>query len=94
MAWFRKKNDPISDRARALSTEIADLEARIKKLDSRVQRGPQPRLRSTAIPHGETLSHALATAAEPTPEEPIFEDMDSGRLASQNETPATPQHFN
>jgi hypothetical protein len=94
MAWFRKKNDPISDRARALSTEIADLEARIKKLDSRVQRGPQPRLRSTAIPHGETLSHAPATAAEPTPEEPIFEDMDSGRLASQNETPATPQHFN
>ena len=64
MAWFRKKADPISDRARALNEEIAQLEAQIKKLDSRAQRDTsQPRLRSTALPHGAQVPHA----AEPAP---------------------------
>jgi len=52
MAWFRKKTDPISDRARELNEEIADLEQKIKKLDSRLQsesEQSQPRLRSTVL---------------------------------------------
>ena len=51
MAWFNKKPDPISDRARALSEEIAGLEAQIKQLGARVRNGEaRPRLRSTAVP--------------------------------------------
>ena len=56
MAWFKKKPDPISDRARALNEEIAALEAQIQRLGSERQQGPPPpKLRSTAIPHGETI---------------------------------------
>ncbi|HXS69725.1 MAG TPA: hypothetical protein VN761_12840 [Candidatus Polarisedimenticolia bacterium] len=59
MAWFKKKPDPISDRARALTDEIAALEAQIKSLDSKLQQEPPPaKLRSTAIPHGETIQRA------------------------------------
>jgi len=59
MAWFKKKPDPISDRARALTDEIAALEAQIKSLDSKLQQTPPPaKLRSTAIPHGETIQRA------------------------------------
>jgi len=58
MAWLRKKTDPLSDRARALNDEIAQLESQIKKMDSRLEREKnQPRLRSTAMPHGETVNH-------------------------------------
>ncbi len=102
MAWFRKNSDPLSDRARALSDEIADLEAQIKKLDTRLQRDQaesQPRLRSTAIPHGATLSHEQQDGTEPSPtlkihEEPIFEDVDVDRLKDKSEPLTTPLHYN
>ena len=59
MGWFRKKPDPISERARALNDEIARLESQIKELDAHLQRDrSQPRLRSTALPHGATVSRA------------------------------------
>ena len=49
MGLLRKKSDPVSDRAQALNDEIAELEAQIKKLDTRLQRNQShPRLRSTA----------------------------------------------
>src|SRR5437899_8446954 len=52
MVLFRKKPDVISDRARALNDEIAQLEHQIKKLDAHLQREQEkPRLRSTALPH-------------------------------------------
>ena len=99
MAWFRKKPDPISDRARTLNQEIAELEAQIKKLDSRLQRNPaQPRLRSTAVPHGSNVPHSesapSATPAAPVTHEPIFEDVDQDRLKARQEGVATPDHFN
>src|SRR2546430_10854405 len=53
MVLFKKKPDPISDRARTLKDEIAHLEHQIKKLDAHLQREQEkPRLRSTALPHG------------------------------------------
>ena len=100
MAWFRKRPDPISDRERTLNDEIAELEAEIKKLDSRLQKEPPaPRLRSTAIPQGETVTH---NSPEPTPpprsdpvaHEPIFEDVNQNLLKSKNESASTPQHYN
>jgi hypothetical protein len=98
MAWFRKKPDPISDRARVLSDEIAKLESQIKQLDSQVQHDhAQPRLRSTARPHGSTVGHAPpAPAAPPAPrvEEPIFEEVGQHVLKARSEGTTTPDHYN
>ena len=58
MGLFKKKADPISDRAKALSDEIAALEAKIKRLDQQIQQNPPRKasgLRSTALPDGRTI---------------------------------------
>jgi hypothetical protein len=100
MAWFQKKIDPLTDRARALNTEIAQLEAQIRRLDSQIQQAPRnaenPRLRSTAIPHGATLNHGIELDSPPPPpiSEPIFEDIGRDRLNTQQESLGTPEHFN
>jgi hypothetical protein len=102
MAWFRKNNDPLSDRARVLNDEIADLEAQIKKLDARLQRDQaesQPRLRSTAIPQGATVNHDLQAETEASPglkiqDEPIFEEVHIDRLQDKAEPVTTPMHYN
>jgi hypothetical protein len=92
-----------------LNEEIAALEAEIQRLDSKRQQGPPPpKLRSTAIPHGETIqrpgdvdtrisSAARRNEAEkppaPKPHEPIFEEVDQDRLKARGEV-ATPDHYN
>lgn len=104
MAWFNKKPDPISDRARALNEEIAALEAQIQQLAE--QKAQAPRLRTTAIPHGETIQRGneLETPVSkletrnpkpetPSPHEPIFEEVDQDRLKARGEI-ATPDHYN
>jgi len=98
MAWFRKKPDPISDRARALSDGIAKLESQIQQLDAQVQRDhSQPRLRSTALPHGSMLGHLPpepAAPPAPTVEEPIFEEVGQHVLKARSEGTTTPEHYN
>jgi len=96
MPWFRKKPDPISDRARELNAEIAALESQIKTLDSRVQhQRAQPKLRSTALPHSSTVAYSPPAAPSPAgADEPIFEHVERDRLQSQPETPNTPEHYN
>jgi hypothetical protein len=98
MAWFRKKPDPISERARALNDEIARLDSQIKELDAHLQRDhSQPRLRSTALPHGGTLSHPTPPSA-PTPapaqHEPVFEEVGHDLLEGRSEARTTPEHYN
>jgi hypothetical protein len=107
MGLFRKKADPISERARALNQQIAALEAEIGRLSEKqenhgrpkVSSPPpepaptqrQPRLRSTALPHGHsgaTLQAQAPTPAAPnTPEEPVLEDVNPFRVETQ---PAVP----
>ena len=104
MAWFHKKSDPISDRARALNEEIAALEALIKTLDNRLQRQQNhPRLRSTARPQGATIAYApqvdsTPVTFTPTPpaksEDPIFESVDQDRLQTQENGASHPDHYN
>jgi hypothetical protein len=98
MAWLKKKPDLISDRARVLTDEIARLEAEIKELDDRLNSDPgQPRLRSTALPHGTTLNHpAPAPPSSPAPvsADPIFEQVGQERLTTRSEAPTTPEHYN
>jgi len=97
MAWLRKKSDPISDRARTLTNEIAALEAQIRTLDTRLQhQSVRPRLRSTALPQSSAPPHldAHAPTSLPPAREPIFEEVDVARLQPQSDPPATPAHFN
>jgi hypothetical protein len=101
MVLFKKKADVISDRARALNDEIAQLEGAIKKLDARLQRDQEkPRLRSTALPHGgTTLNHPAPEAPSAAPAapqiiEPIFEHVDVDRLQPHTEIGTTRHHYN
>ena len=98
MAWFKKKPDPFSDRARILSEEIAALETQIKELDEQLQQSePPPRLRSTALPHGGTLSYPPAEPAPAPagrPQDPIFEDLGRDLLKGKAEGGSTPEHYN
>lgn len=92
MAWFKKKADPISDRARELNTEIAALETKIKRYESQVESSPRgPRLRSTAVPRSTTPAKP---AMPTTPIAPVFENVDTKRLMKPAEPASTPDHFN
>jgi cell division protein FtsB len=106
MGWLNKKSDPVSERAQALSSEIAALEAQIKQLDDQLHRAPEhPRLRSTAVPHGTTISHthrATFTVTEtdhqdagPIRSEPVFEEINQDRLTARPlEVNNAPEMFN
>ena len=103
MAWFRKKPDPTSDRARVLSEEIARLELQIKQLDSRVQwEQATGRPQSTPAPQTAAANQPMSTAGavareggtQPAAHEPIFEDLDRNRLKARGETANTPRHYN
>src|ERR1017187_5200919 len=98
MAWFSKKPDPISDRARALNDEIAKLESQIRELGGELQRDQtQPRLRSTALPHSSTVSHGTAEPSlppAPVAQEPIFEELGQHVLEARGDATTTPDHYN
>jgi hypothetical protein len=73
------QGDPISERERALNQQISSLEAEIKKLDTQLQKAPAstPKLRSTAIPHGSTVSRKNdpPPPAKPVANDPVFEEI-------------------
>jgi hypothetical protein len=98
MPLFQKKPDLISERARTLNAEIEALESKIKKLDAQLsQRRSQPRLRSTAVPNGATVTHSRPETAWETPpasHEPVFEEISKEVLDSPAEVVDTPEHFN
>ena len=85
MSLFRKKPDPLSDRARALEAEIAALQTQIKQAEAGQPLWPgTPKLRSTTLPSG--------VKAESAPAAPVFEDVDQKRLKASATplSPATP----
>ncbi len=89
MALFKRKVDPLSERSRALNSEIAALEAQIRALDSKLHDSPTgPRLRSTARPHHSPLGTATAL-----PREPVFEPVDHHRVKAQPETENSSEPF-
>ena len=92
MGFSKKKPDPISDKARALTDEIAVLEAEIKKLNSQVSRAPTPKYRSGAIPSFEP-SRPVEKPLPPPAREPVFEEIKPAPSATLTNT-AAPEMFN
>ena len=75
MSMFRKKSDPLSERARALEAEISALQAQIKQAESDQPLWPgTPKLRPATLPGGHRAEAVAAPAA------PVFEDVDQKRL--------------
>lgn len=94
MGLFRKKHDPISEKAQALNKQIEALEAEIQKLSEEAEK-PQPRFRSSAMPRGASMSAPAApasTAVAPPPRE-HFEDVDHTPLQTP-EPRAKQEHYN
>lgn len=99
MGLFKKKPDPIAERERVLDDQIAALEAEIRRLGEIESREPvaggaiaplnsgQPRLRSTALPHGQGLS---AAAAPLRSEEPVFEEVPQNPFRDPGLTASAP----
>ncbi len=91
MGLFHKKPDPIVQRERDLNSEIAKLEAEIRKLNKQcADTNRIPRVRSSTPPPGVTPA---APAPVATPTEPVFEPVNQVPLKADSETP-TPAHFN
>lgn len=84
---FKRKPDPISDRARQLEGEIRKLEKEISQLSGRLESMPEtPRLRSTVRPRGGTRPASK--------HEPVFEEVDFKSASAAPGEEATPDHFN
>lgn len=97
MGLFKKKHDPIAERARALNEQIAALEAEIQRLaathtGARGTGSTEPRLRSTTVPRGPTLPARVATPAAAPLREPVFERIEQHGL--EREESAGPGHYN
>lgn len=86
MSLFRKKSDPLSERARALEAEIAALQAQIKQAESDQPLWPgTPKLRPATLPGGHRTESAPAA--------PVFEQVDQKRLqGSGAPTPPVSPH--
>lgn len=100
MAWLKKKSDPISDRERALNDEISQLEAQIKKLDSRLSRNADKGREASVLEKDSCNGIDEGDQPRPAPEktrpatEPIFEEVPQNRLKERAEPAAQPEHFN
>jgi hypothetical protein len=91
MALFRKKSDPLSERARALEAEIASLQEQIKQAEAGAPLWPgTPKLRSTTLPGGPKAEAVAAPA--PAPAAPVFEDVDQKRLKAAPAVAPAPAH--
>ena len=77
MGWFKKKSDPISERAKALNEQIAQLEAQIKELAEKEtrsdaeQRPPEPSARPERTARAERKRGEPPERFDPPLAEPV-----------------------
>ncbi len=91
MQLFKKKVDPISDRARTLTAEIAALEVQIRKLSRQAPPAPSaPRVRSTTLPE----SRPVEPPAPAVMHEPIFEEAGPNPAHAPVDADSTREHYN
>lgn len=85
MGFFRKKHDPISEKAQALNAQIETLQAQIKKLEEEAS-APQPRFRSSTLPRSYSAPAPATKRGAPPPRE-HFEKVDHTPLQSPGPQP-------
>ncbi len=88
MGFFKKKPDPISDKARRLEEEIAALEAQIRSLS-----GKLPAASSTRDTPAEHPARTQPTTPPKASEAPVFEKVNLHRVTAVPE-PHSPEQFN
>jgi hypothetical protein len=70
MGLFRRNQDPIEERERALRARIAALQGQIQDINQKIEtERAQPKLRSTALPHSQASAGTADRRAEPGFEE-------------------------
>lgn len=86
MGLFSKKADPIASREKALSKEIAALEAEIRQLNQRPVQPEHPRpnvaSQQPALPSHSFAQEPQTSAKKIAPREPIFESVEQAAPAS------------
>ncbi len=86
MGLFRKKSDPLAQRAQSLNRRIAELEAEIARLNHNLEPPPSP------APRPGNTSRPTTPRPNPAPphsHEPVFEEMPTRSLEA-SKAPQTP----
>ena len=92
MGLFRKKHDPISEKAKALNEQIRALEEQIKHLSAEAEK-PQPRFRSSALPRHAAVQASFSPPEPVSPLRDPFEQVDHTPLQSPSPQ-ARQEHYN
>ncbi|MBM3848135.1 MAG: hypothetical protein FJ405_17840 [Verrucomicrobia bacterium] len=87
MGWFKKKRDPVSERARDLNDQIRKLEAQIADLSARGK--PEREVKATPS-DADPRPKPLPGFHPPSRREPVFESVNQARL--QDLTTRPPQY--
>ncbi|MBI1839230.1 MAG: hypothetical protein HYR88_00050 [Verrucomicrobia bacterium] len=100
MAWFKRKRDPISERAKDLTQQIHALERQIHALDAQASEAP-PLIEAAQHPSsraplrvpasGSAMASEARVSPSPGRRDPHFEKVSQQRL---HELQARPSHFN
>ena len=93
MSAFKKKPDPISERAKALQSEIASIKSQIRKLEAQQ---PKPEAIGSAAPESAPAPAFSSTLASEPPRgaENGFEDLKPASLDLAAATESTDGHYN
>lgn len=89
MNWFRKKRDPITDRARALTSEIEELEAQIRQYESTLNESDS-RTEPTGSPFARAAMAQRRAVSSPPRPDPDLEDMAQARVKVEDTDPGVP----
>jgi hypothetical protein len=81
MGFFRKKHDPISEKAQALNKQIQALEEEIQRLSAEAAT-PHPRFRSSTLPRSYSPPLPSIPARGPSPRD-HFEEVDHAPLQAE-----------
>jgi hypothetical protein len=85
MGWFKRKSDPLAERARDLTAQIAELEGRIKELSEQPSNGTVP----AAPPRRTATTTTTATAPTPAPV-PVLRPKPTVAVSAPRRPPASP----
>ncbi|MCX8091767.1 MAG: hypothetical protein N3I86_12695 [Verrucomicrobiae bacterium] len=102
MALWKKKSDPLSERARALQRQIATLEAQIRDLQTTLARTPAAPAHTACplrTPPANVVPRAVESRPAPTPpraepQEPVFEEVSRSPLKTDAAPPEPQDLYN